>query len=1311
MSYLLYIISNRPPPPLSTPLHSLFYRNGAKVTLYESEPTFGGHTLTDDSSGHPVDLGFQVYNLTTYPNLVGFLEQLGVDTEPSDMSFSLSVDGGRLEWASHSLDTVFAQRSNLLSPTFLLMLKDVLRFGKEAPEVLPHISSSSYGNNNNTTTPDNNTKSYNMYKSMTLGDYLKVKRYSKAFIDDYLLPMCAAVWSVSTDKVLSFPVVTLVRFWVNHHLLDLTQRPCWRVVCNRSRSYVDKVVSQLPDVRAATPVDKVIPKSGVSDDDVVKIVTEEGTKVEEYDEVVLATHSDVSLKLLGGKEAAPAAFAHLLAAVPYSENDVWLHRDASLMPKRRTAWASWNCLQSSSKKDKISSINSTSGSQEEAPVCVTYWINSLQSLPATAPDLFVTLNPPTPPAPDTVYRHLTLSHPMFSFASDTAQAALPGLNGKQGIWMAGAWCGYGFHEDGINSAIAVVVDGMGGKIPWAPRATNPKMSWLDSVAMKTFDKFAKAAINVGRLRIILPNGHELIYGPGSGTTGITTTTTTTSSSKYVAKPPLEATIRLFNTTFFKKIITRHDTGMGESYMDGDYEVDNLGALLAVATANAYNIQDKRGMLGVFNWIGDKMLHLAHMGRSNTAAGSRRNIEEHYDAGNEMYKLFLDGSMTYSCGVWKRERDDGVEEEEFSLYDSQMAKIDALIDAAGIKAGDKVLEIGCGWGSFAMRCAQRIPGTTIVGLTVSKEQLAEAAARVEAAGLSDRIHLLFCDYRDCPGLGTYDRVVSCEMIEAVGHEHLEAYFITIGAALKLGGTAALQVIATPDERYNSYRNASDFIREHIFPGGHLPCMGCMVDAARGTGLVVNGCKDIGPDYAVTLRAWREAWEEKKEDILALGYSEKFWKKYRFYFAYCEAGFDAKYIHTFQVSWKKDVECSLTRQQIQMALEKSKSGGGTASSAAADSTAVDPSTALIGAALASTGLLSSPSSTIVVAESNPATMQQVILALYFFLIGLAVSRSVTLWAIPLGTLLSAMMYAMVTVVVTSFTSSSSPSSLSKKWWVPSHWVTTTTSITSGGGEVESRRAAALIGVDAARLVYSFFASISVLTLLVLSPSIMWLMNHSDQDGHIYTDNSALTIQQHERGWLARTVGPWFSLSFSASVNADGSTNYNNRMGEEDVLVELASRTLIAASAGVFAFLLWSEVHFKRYLQRGYLSMLHFTILTCLFFAAAFKNEHPSFLCVTLLSEINSGVHLGSKLVGLPSSVANALDNATFLAFRAAPHAVLGLMVASSPAAFSRPLYWGLGLAGMTHMNVANALQAIRRFVLENGNVNNSRKVHTA
>ncbi|KAK9864126.1 hypothetical protein WJX84_007458 [Apatococcus fuscideae] len=594
----------------------LLHRSGVKVTLYEKSNICGGHTWTDSSMGFLVDLGFQVFNLSTYPNFVGFLDQLGVDSEPSDMSFACSVDGGRVEWGSDGLAGIFAQRKNLFSLSHWRMIWDVIRFGRHAPKVLePALAE--------------------RYACMSMGEYLQRNGYSRAFQDNYVLPMCAAVWSVPNSQVLAFPVVMLVRFWVNHHLLELTQRPIWRVVKGRSRSYVDRILRELEDVRLGAEVARVTPaKPGGQ-----ATVSVRGGSQESFDAVVLATHSDTSLQLLA--DSAPQGVEEVLRAIPYGTNQVYLHTDTSLMARNRQAWASWNFI-------------GAKGNPETTPVCVSYWVNRLQRVPADAPETFVTLNPPHPPAQDKTALHAQLAHPVFSFASLRAQEQLHHVQGKGGIHYAGAWCGYGFHEDGIRAGIAAA-EALGATVPWDSISCNPRTSLLDMFYMLLFTRFARQAISVGHLRIILPNGAELEFG----------TTPADCSSRPVAKntsasqeeswhmlPASQATMRLFRYDFFRRIVTRHDVGLGESYMHGDFEVNDLGALLALLTANLVNIQASRGSLGVLNWIGDGLLRLAHATRGNTLFGSRSNIAQHYDAGNAMYKLFLDPSMTYSSAVFR-----------------------------------------------------------------------------------------------------------------------------------------------------------------------------------------------------------------------------------------------------------------------------------------------------------------------------------------------------------------------------------------------------------------------------------------------------------------------------------------------------------------------------------------------------------------------------------------------------------------------------------------------------------------------------------
>ena len=264
-----------------------------------------------------------------------------------------------------------------------------------------------------------------------------------------------------------------------------------------------------------------------------------------------------------------------------------------------------------------------------------------------------------------------------------------------------------------------------------------------------------------------------------------------------------------------------------------------------------------------------------------------------------YELFLDESLTYSAGI-HLPSDQG-------LYDSQMNKIDALVKAAQITASDHVLEIGCGWGSFAIRAA-KTTGCKVTGITISEEQFTEARSRVRAAGLEDKVNIAFCDYRELPerfGAGFFDKAVSCEMIEAVGHEHLPTYFCMLDTMVRAGGRVAIQAITIKDHRYEGQLEGCDFIKRHIFPGSVLPSMQIMKETTETlTSLRVDTVDDIGLDYAITLKMWHDTWCKQEAAIKALGYDDIFFKKWRFYFSYCEGAFGAQLLHNYQISFCKD-----------------------------------------------------------------------------------------------------------------------------------------------------------------------------------------------------------------------------------------------------------------------------------------------------------------------------------------------------------------------------------------------------------------------
>ncbi|HSM02451.1 MAG TPA: FAD-dependent oxidoreductase [Acidimicrobiia bacterium] len=388
------------------------------VTVYEADHRIGGHSHTVDvsSTAGPVavDTGFIVYNEVTYPNLTRLFTHLGVDTEPSDMSFSYS-DGGGIEYASH-LRGMLAQPSNLLRRRFLRMLGDINRFRREGASF----------------DPDPGT---------AIEDLIRGHGYSPGFLDDYLLPMAGAIWSASRNDIGRYPARSILRFLSNHGLIEIVGRPRWRTVTGGSRRYVERLVAGFRDrIRTGTPV-LAVERSA----DGVTIHSPAGA--EAFDELVLAVHSDQALRILGG-EATGAERDHL-GGVQYQPNRAVLHSDPALMPRRRAAWSSWNAVRAD---------------RPDRPVAVTYWMNRLQNLDPRLP-LFVTLNPREEPDPALTHGEYSYAHPQFDERSRAAQLGIASIQGERHTWFAGAWLGYGFHEDGLQSGLDVAA-ALGAPAPW-----------------------------------------------------------------------------------------------------------------------------------------------------------------------------------------------------------------------------------------------------------------------------------------------------------------------------------------------------------------------------------------------------------------------------------------------------------------------------------------------------------------------------------------------------------------------------------------------------------------------------------------------------------------------------------------------------------------------------------------------------------------------------------------------------------------------------------------------------------------------------
>lgn len=401
-----------------------------EVTLFEANSYIGGHTNTVDieleGKQVPVDTGFLVYNERTYPNLIQLFKDLEVETVESDMSFSVCLPEIDLEWAGTNLNTVFAQRKNLFKPKFLRMLLDILKFNKQATAMVADSGRQAL---------------FESAAKQSLGEFLKQNGYSKEFKDWYLIPMAAAIWSCPTEQMLAFPTATFVQFCHNHGLLQVENRPKWFTVKNGARNYVEKILPHIAKVLKSTPVVEVDTTGQLP---IVK--TAQGT--ETFDYVVLACHSDQALSMLKGNEAQKDQLKH----IAYQPNKAYLHTDVKLMPKTRSTWSSWNYL-----SDILN---------PQPSVSVTYWSNSLQPLPIQTP-VFVTLNPIIEPEESKVMKEIHYSHPVFDVAAVQAQKSLTDLQGLNGVYLAGAWMKYGFHEDGhtsgLNAAEALIKDMKQGK--------------------------------------------------------------------------------------------------------------------------------------------------------------------------------------------------------------------------------------------------------------------------------------------------------------------------------------------------------------------------------------------------------------------------------------------------------------------------------------------------------------------------------------------------------------------------------------------------------------------------------------------------------------------------------------------------------------------------------------------------------------------------------------------------------------------------------------------------------------------------------
>lgn len=380
------------------------------VSVFEVADKIGGHTATVDvryqGRDYAIDTGFIVFNDWTYPNFIELMDELGVDSQPTEMSFSVCCESTGIEYGGNNLNAMFAQRRNLLRPSFHKMIRDILKFNREAIRDLD---------------------SGDISQATTLGEYLSANQYGEAFIYQYILPMGCAIWSASTDRMIDFPLRFFVQFFKSHGLLSVNNRPQWRVIKGGSRSYLDPLVAGFSESILTNANISRIRRLG----DTVELIMSDG-QVMAYDHVVLACHSDQALSLLGD---ASLAERRALEAIPYQQNEVVLHTDENLLPRRRAAWSSWNYLL----RERF---------QERA--ILTYNMNTLQGIKSDS-TFCVTLNATESIAPEKIIDRFNYSHPVFSLDSVQAASRIEEINGNNNTWFAGAYLGNGFHEDGVVS--------------------------------------------------------------------------------------------------------------------------------------------------------------------------------------------------------------------------------------------------------------------------------------------------------------------------------------------------------------------------------------------------------------------------------------------------------------------------------------------------------------------------------------------------------------------------------------------------------------------------------------------------------------------------------------------------------------------------------------------------------------------------------------------------------------------------------------------------------------------------------------------
>uniref|UniRef100_A0A7S2XUH5 Amine oxidase domain-containing protein n=1 Tax=Fibrocapsa japonica TaxID=94617 RepID=A0A7S2XUH5_9STRA len=711
----------------------------------------------------------------------------------------------------------------------------------------------------------------------------------------YLVPMAAAVWSAAGKGVLDFPARYLIQFFHNHCFLQLFNRPQWLTVKGRSKTYVDAISKEL-----GKKINKGVAAVSVTRQGGMFTIKDSASFAQDFDQVIFACHADEALALLG-EHATDEEQSHL-AAIGYKSNHVYVHSDPTLMPVRKNAWASWNYL--CTDKDPTAVVS------DDKPVFVTYYLNQLQNLDVERP-ILVSLNPTIRPKAELTHHEVDYAHPQFTEDSAAAVAGLKSLQGKDGAWYAGAYMGYGFHEDGLRSGLEVATAITKKPVPWMDNGSHDlvckvpdrsldsqlgPLEYIKAAMANLLGKFfcwqlkgflGKSLKSGGGLGFLLPNGAFIHAGGQPGDT-----------------PAL--TVRVFDWWFFVRVALEYDLGLARSYLAGEWEIDgenwNHDGLTRLFLLFVENRDAPSNSLNISNlissWVGYGINFLRYrLSMDNSLSGSRSNIEAHYDLSNELFKTFLDEPyMMYSSAIYDAKPSPSGKDLVLSgtLEEAEARKLDVLLAKAQVQPHHRLLDVGFGWGGLTIRAAETI-GCRVHGITLSKEQKALAEERVKARGLGHLITYELVDYRVFADLhpGEFDRIISCEMIEAVGHNYLGQFYRAMESLLKPDGILVMEAITTPESRYVEYLRSTDFINTIIFPGSCCPSLTALLDAAsKNSSLTLEGVDNICLHYAETLREWRRRFNKNLTAVRAQGFDSIFIRCWNYYLCYCEAGFQSQ-----------------------------------------------------------------------------------------------------------------------------------------------------------------------------------------------------------------------------------------------------------------------------------------------------------------------------------------------------------------------------------------------------------------------------------